>query len=327
MRQCSTTPIPVGDAADSLPLRGGRVRVAGLEVLQHTLNGPAVFAGVGVHSGSHVRVAVRPAPIDTGIVFVRTDLPGQDRIRVAPDAVVRTQLNTEIGGDAGVTVSTVEHLLAAMAALNVDNAIVELDGPELPIMDGSAQPFVKLIDQAGRRLQEAPRRYIEILDTVEVTDGEKRAALSPAPAARPGLEVHFEIDFPSRAIGRQKLALRIDETSFRRELAPARTFGFVHEVEALRARGLARAGGLENALVVDGDRILNPEGLRFADEFVRHKALDAVGDLYVLGAPVLGRFEGRYAGHALNNALVRALMARPAAWRERTFAADLAEAV
>jgi UDP-3-O-[3-hydroxymyristoyl] N-acetylglucosamine deacetylase len=302
--------------------------VAAFEILQHTLGGTAVFAGVGVHSGRHVRVALRPAPADTGVVFVRTDLPGPDnRVLVTPEAVVRTQLNTEIGAGPGVTISTVEHLLAAFAALSVDNVVVELDGPELPIMDGSAAPFVKLIDQVGRRTQDIARRYLEILAPVEVAAGDKRAALGPCSTARPGLEVEFEIAFSSRAIGHQNIQLRVDEASFRRELAEARTFGFVHEVEALRARGLAQAGGLENAIVVDGDRILNPEGLRFSNEFVRHKALDAVGDLYVLGAPVLGRFEGRYAGHALNHALVRALMANPEGWRYRTFAADLAEAV
>jgi UDP-3-O-[3-hydroxymyristoyl] N-acetylglucosamine deacetylase len=297
-----------------------------LEILQHTLAGPAVFAGVGVHSGRHVRVAIRPAPADHGIVFVRGDLTGENRIPISAEAVVRTQLNTEIGVG-GVTVSTVEHLLAALSALSVDNAVIELDGPELPIMDGSAAPFVKLIDQAGRRTLDTPRRYIEILETIEVVHGDKRAALLPSTSARPGLEVDFEIAFSSRAIGRQRIALRVDEASFRRELAAARTFGFVHEVEALRARGLAQGGGLENAVVVDGDRVLNPEGLRFADEFVRHKALDAVGDLYVLGAPMIGRFETRYGGHALNNALVRALVARPNAWRERNFASDLAQAV
>ena len=302
--------------------------MAGFEILQHTLSGVAAFAGVGVHSGRHVRVILRPAPAGTGIVFVRSDLPGPgNRIRVSPDAVVRTQLNTEIGAAPGVTVSTVEHLLAAFAALSVDNAVVELDGPELPIMDGSAGPFLKLIDQAGRRMQDEPRRYIEILSPIEVIAGDKRASLSPCSAARAGLEVEFEIAFSSAAIGTQRIELRVDEASFRRELAEARTFGFVHEVEALRARGLAQAGGLENAIVVDGDRILNPEGLRFTNEFVRHKALDAVGDLYTLGAPVLGRFEGRFAGHALNNALVRAVMAAPRAWRMRTFVEAMAEAV
>ncbi|HTI66365.1 MAG TPA: UDP-3-O-acyl-N-acetylglucosamine deacetylase [Caulobacteraceae bacterium] len=301
--------------------------MAGLEILQHTLAGPVVFAGVGVHSGQYVRVAIRPAPADSGIVFVRSDLAGDNRVKVSALSVVRTQLNTEIASPSGVAVSTVEHLLAAFSALSVDNAVVELDASELPIMDGSAAPFIKLIDQAGRRAQDAPRRYIEIVEAVEVVDGDKRAALVPGSSVRPGLEVDFEIAFASRAIGRQRIALRVDETSFRRELASARTFGFVHEVEALRARGLARAGSLENAVVVDGDRVLNPEGLRFEDEFVRHKALDAVGDLYVLGAPVLGRFEARYAGHALNNALVRALVARPQAWREHIFASEMAQAV
>jgi UDP-3-O-[3-hydroxymyristoyl] N-acetylglucosamine deacetylase len=222
-----------------------------------------------------------------------------------------------------VTVSTIEHLMAAFAALEVDNAVVEIDGPEVPIMDGSALPFVQLIDRAGRRVQDAPRRFIEILKPVVVVDGDKRAAAAPAPT----LEVDFEIAFASAAIGRQRVSLEVTETSFRKELAAARTFGFIQDVEALRAMGLARGGGLENAVVIDGDRILNPEGLRFADEFVRHKALDAIGDLYVLGAPMLGRFEGRYAGHALNNRLVRALKADTSAWRMRTLAADLAEAV
>ena len=302
--------------------------MAGLEILQHTLGSPVGFAGVGVHSGRHVHVTLRPAPVDSGVVFVRVDLPGPaNRIPVRPESVVGTQLNTEVGAGGGVTVSTVEHLLAAFAALSVDNVVVEVDGPELPIMDGSAAPFIVLIDRAGRRAQAAPRRYIEIMAPIEVIAGDKRAALTPCSTAHPGLEIDFEIAFRSPAIGRQHIALRVDEQTFRRELAGARTFGFVHEVEALRARGLAQAGGLENAIVVDGDRILNPEGLRFSNEFVRHKALDAVGDLYILGAPVLGRFEARFAGHALNNALVRAVVASPQAWRVRTFVEAMAEAV
>jgi UDP-3-O-[3-hydroxymyristoyl] N-acetylglucosamine deacetylase len=238
-------------------------------------------------------------------------------------AVVQTRLGTVIGNAAGVTVSTIEHLMAAMAALRVDNAVVELDGPEVPIMDGSAAPFVSLLDRAGTRRQDAPRRAIEILHAVEVTDGEKRAALLPCGR----FEVAFEIAFASAAVGRQAVDLVVDEESFRHELANARTFGFLHEVEALRRAGLARGGSLENAVVIDGDRVLNPEGLRRPDEFVRHKALDAVGDLYVLGAPLIGRFEGRYAGHAMNNAVVRALLARPSAWRLTGMTADLAEAV
>ena len=292
--------------------------------LQHTVLGPAIFAGVGVHTGAHVRVAVRPAPIDTGVVFVRTDITDQDnRIAASAEAVCKTQLGTVIGNAAGVTVSTIEHLMAAFATLGVDNAVVELDGPEMPIMDGSSEPFVQILDQAGRRQQEAPRRYIEILAPIEVIDGDKSARLLPCGR----FEVAFEIAFDSPVIGRQAVDLVMDEAAFREELANCRTFGFAHEVEALRAMGLARGGSLENAVVIEGDRILNPEGLRRPDEFVRHKALDAIGDLYVLGAPILGRFEGRLAGHGINNQLVRALTERPDAWRIRTFAPELALAV
>lgn len=296
-------------------------------VLQHTLSGPAIFAGVGVHTGERVRAAIRPGPAHSGIVFIRTDVTDRDnRVPVRAKAVQPTALNTEIANAAGVRVSTIEHLMAAFAALSVDNAVVELDGPELPIMDGSAAPFVALIDKAGRRLQDAPRRFIEILKPIEVVEGHKRAALAPTTSAAPVLEVDYEIKFDSAAIGRQHLRLIVDETAFRTQLAAARTFGFTHEVEALRARGLALGGSLDNAIVVEGDRVLNPDGLRFVDEFVRHKALDAIGDLYVLGAPVIGRFEGRYAGHGINNVLARALADRPDAWRVRTFAEELAEA-
>lgn len=291
---------------------------------QHTLAAPAIFAGVGVHTGQHVRVSIRPAAAGAGIVFVRTDVQDRDnRVPVSGEAVVKTQLGTVIANADGVTVSTIEHLMAAMSALGVDNATVELDGPEVPIMDGSAEPFVKLLDRAGRRRQEAPRRYIEILEPIEVVEGDKRATLSPADQ----FEMAFEIAFDSAAIGRQRVDVICDEDGFRNELANCRTFGFVHEVEALRRMGLARGGTMENAVVIDGDRILNMEGLRRPDEFVRHKALDAVGDLYVLGAPVLGRFEGLYAGHGLNNKLVRALLARPQAWRLVNHPEDLAEAV
>ena len=290
---------------------------------QHTLAGPAIFAGVGLHTGQHVRVAILPAAPGTGIVFIRTDLPGQPHVPARAAHVVAARLNTRIGLDGQAMVATIEHLMAALAALGVDNALVELDGPEVPIMDGSAEPFVQMIDHAGRRRQEASRMVLEVLAPVEVTQGDKRAALTPAPR----LELAFEIAFESPAIGRQSVDLTLDEASFRAELADCRTFGFLHEVEALRRAGLARGGSLDNAVVVDGDRVLNPEGLRRPDEFVRHKALDALGDLYLLGAPLAARFEGRYAGHALNNALARELLARPAAWRMRAMAPDLAEAV
>jgi UDP-3-O-[3-hydroxymyristoyl] N-acetylglucosamine deacetylase len=290
--------------------------VSGIAAYQHTLAAPAILAGVGLHTGERVVLTLKPAPADAGVVFVRTDVRDLDnRVVVSPDAVVKTQLGTVIANAHGVTVSTIEHLMAALAALDIDNAVVELDGPEVPIMDGSALPFVKLLDRAGRRTQSALRRYIEVLNPVEVTDGDKRAALLPDD----GFVVDFEIAFASAAIGRQRVVIDVTEQSFRSELADCRTFGFVGEVEALRAKGLARGGTMLNAVVLDGDRVLNPEGLRRSDEFVRHKALDAIGDLYVLGAPLIGRFEGVLAGHTLNNAVVRALMARPDAWSWRAF--------
>ena len=291
---------------------------------QHTVKTPALFAGVGVHTGEYTRVAVRPAAPDAGIVFVRIDVDDRDNlVPCTPQSVCKTQLGTVITNLAGVTVATIEHLMAALVMSGIDNAVVELDGPEMPIMDGSSWPFLKILDRAGRRPQAAARRFIEILDTVEVVDGDKRATLRPAMR----FEVAFAIEFPTAAIGRQEIDLPMDETAFRRELADCRTFGFLHEVEALRAMGLARGGTLENCVVIEGDRVLNPEGLRRPDEFVRHKALDAIGDLYVLGAPILGRFEGELAGHGINNQLVRAVAARPDAWRIRTFADEIAIAV
>ena len=291
---------------------------------QHTLAAMARFAGQGLHTGQEVRAAVKPAPADSGLVFIRTDITDRDnRIPARGEAVSQTRLGTVVANPAGVSVSTIEHLMAALAALGVDNAVIELDGPEVPVMDGSAEPFVRLLDRAGLRRQSVGRRYIEILETVEVVDGDRRAALSPADR----FEMSFEIDFDSDAIGRQSVELVMDEAGFRKELADARTFGFIHEVEALKRAGLARGGSMDNVVVIEGDRVLNPEGLRRPDEFVRHKALDALGDLYLLGAPLIGRFEGVKSGHEMNNALVRALLARPSAWRERCFAPTLAEAV
>ena len=298
--------------------------MASTDGCQHTLAGAAIFAGVGLHTGQHVRVAIRPAPADSGVVFVRTDIRDRDnRLPALGEAVVQTRLGTVLGNGAGVTVSTVEHLMAAMCALGVDNAVVELDGPEVPIMDGSSQSFVDLLDHAGLRRQEAARRYIEVLESVEVVDGDARATLSPASR----FEVAFEIDFETAAIGRQRVELVLDKQSFCAELAECRTFGFLHEVEALRQVGLARGGSIENVVVFDGDILVNPEGLRRPDEPVRHKALDAIGDLYLLGAPLIGRYEGVKAGHGTNNAVVRALLARPTAWRIRTGQETYAEAV
>ncbi len=290
---------------------------------QHTLAGAVVFAGVGLHTGTRVRAAILPAPADTGIVFLRTDVKGDGRIVAQAGNVVSTRLSTVLGNASGVTVSTVEHLMAALWALDVDNAVVELDGPEAPIMDGSSLPFVNLIDRVGRRRQETLRQAIEILQPIEVSDGERRAALLPAPR----FEVAVQIAFDSAAIGRQSLDMAVGEAAFRAELADCRTFGFLHEVEALRQAGLAQGGSLDNAIVVDGDELLNPEGLRRPDEFVRHKAVDAIGDLATLGRPLIGRYEGRFAGHAMNNALVRALLAQPDAFRLRPPIMALAKAI
>jgi UDP-3-O-[3-hydroxymyristoyl] N-acetylglucosamine deacetylase len=288
---------------------------------ERTLVAPAICAGVGVHTGQRVRLAIRPAKTGTGIVFIRTDVTDRDnRIPVTGDAVVDARLNTMIENAAGVQLSTIEHLMAAFCALGVSNAVVEVDGPELPILDGSALPFVQLLDRAGFRRQEAPVRYIEILEPIHVTNGDKHAALLPCDR----YEMRFEIDFDNAVVGNQVIDFVVDEQTFRDEIMAARTFGFAHEVEALRQAGLARGGSLENAVVIDGDEILNPGGLRMEREFVRHKALDAIGDLYVLGAPVLGRYEGYKAGHAVNNRLVRALLAAPHAWRDVVLEPQLA---
>jgi len=279
---------------------------------EQTLAHAAIIAGLGLHTGEAVRMVVRPAPAGSGVVFVRADIGDRDnRVPALAHNVTKTTLGTVITNAAGVSVSTIEHVMAALAALSIDNVVIELDGPEVPIMDGSAQPFVQLLDQAGFRPQIAPQSVIEILRPVEVIDGDKRAALLPAER----FEVRFDIDFPGTPIGHQSVDLVITEQSFRDELAAARTFGFLEGVEALRAVGLARGGSLDNAIVIDGDRIMNEGGLRFENEFARHKALDAIGDLYVLGMPILGRFEGIRAGHGLNNALVRELLSRPDAYR------------
>jgi UDP-3-O-[3-hydroxymyristoyl] N-acetylglucosamine deacetylase len=292
--------------------------------LQHTISTPIRFSGVGVHSGQPVNVTISPAAADAGVAFLRTDVADRDpRVPARAERVVETRLGTVIANDDGVRVSTVEHLMAVFCGLGVDNAVVSLDGPEAPIMDGSCEPFVRLLDEAGRRPQQARRRFIEILEPVEVTEGDKRAALLPAE----GFEVAFEIAFDTAAIGRQRIDAALDEAVFRREFADCRTFGFLHEMAALREAGLGRGGSLDNVVVIDGADVLNPTGLRRSDEFVRHKALDAIGDLYLLGGPLIGRYEGLYSGHGLNNALARAVLTQPSAWRWTCGPVPLARAV
>jgi UDP-3-O-[3-hydroxymyristoyl] N-acetylglucosamine deacetylase len=279
--------------------------------MQSTLNRSVAFTGVGLHSGAPVRMTVRPAPAGTGVRFCRIDVADRDQIVPARwDAVVDTRLNTRIGNAAGVTVSTIEHLMAALAGLGVDNALIDIDGPEVPIMDGSARPFVDALGAVGLSFTPAPRMAIRILRPVVVARGDARAALRPADR----FEVAFGIDFEEAAIGRQRAALAVTPDSFAAELADARTFVRRPEIEALRAAGLARGGSLDNAVVVDEGAVLNPGGLRRPDEFVRHKALDAVGDLALAGGPIVGRYVGERAGHGLTNELLRALFADPRAY-------------
>ncbi|TAD91709.1 MAG: UDP-3-O-acyl-N-acetylglucosamine deacetylase [Alphaproteobacteria bacterium] len=282
---------------------------------QRTLRAPVKCSGIGVHTGTPVTLTMFPAAPGHGIRFRRVDLGPDVEIAASWDRVVVTNhctmLGQGLGGEDEATVMTVEHLMSAFAGLGVDNALVLLDGPEVPIMDGSSAAFVFLIDCAGLVEQDAPRRAIEVLRPVTVEEGNKVAQLLP----QPHCSISFAIDFPAPAIGRQSHRITITESSYRSEIARARTFGMLQEVDYLRKLGLARGGSLENAIVVDGDRILNPEGLRFTDEFVRHKILDCLGDLYLAGAPILGHVHGERAGHAFNNRLLHALFADPANWR------------
>jgi len=283
---------------------------------QRTLKAPISCVGVGVHSGCRVSLTLRPAPPGHGVVFRRTDL-GVD-IQARYHHVVDTRLSTVLAlkHRPEARVGTVEHLMAAFAGAGVDNAFVELDGPEPPILDGSAAPFVFLLDCAGIVDQDVPRPVIEIRRRVRVTDGDAFAELRPPHQGVAGLEMALSIDFAAAAIGRQALSFHLAADSFRRELAGARTFALAEEVEQLRAAGLGLGGSLDNAVVVDQARVLNPAGLRMPDEFVRHKLLDAVGDLALAGAPLHGRFIAHRSGHRLNNLLLHALFADAAAWRE-----------
>ncbi len=277
-------------------------------VRQRTLKNEVSCTGVSLHSGHDVTLTLKPAEANSGIVFNRTDI--DVRIPARWDYVVDTRMCTVLGNEDGVTVGTVEHLMAALAGCGIDNAEIELDGSEVPIMDGSSEPFVYLIECAGVIEQQAARRVIRVHKEVEVALGDSAVSLKPGDC----LDLHVEIEFDSKAVQRQALSVGLMNGSFRKELSRARTFGFLHEVEQLRAAGLAKGGSLDNAIVVSGDDILNEGGLRFEDEFVRHKMLDAIGDLYLAGAPIIGRFNGARCGHAANNALLRALFADKSAW-------------
>lgn len=279
--------------------------------MQTTLNSDVLFEGIGLHTGSPVRVVLRPAAGNTGIVFRRVDVTGKPKLPARWHDVVVSPLNTRLTNDDGVTVSTIEHLMAALAGCGVHNALIDIDGPEVPILDGSAAQFVRGIVAVGLTRLSTPLRAIEILKEVSVTDGMVFASLSPATT----LQIDFEISFDDAAIGEQKKTLNLANGTFVRELCDSRTFCRSADVDAMRASGLALGGSVENAVVVDGDRVLTPGGLRHADEAVRHKMLDALGDLYTAGAPILGRYTGTRAGHAMTNKLLHALFAQPDAWR------------
>jgi len=285
-------------------------------IRQRTLKNVIRATGVGLHTGDKVYLTLRPAAPDTGIVFRRVDLPQPVEIAACPKNVGDTRLSTTlVNGD--VRISTVEHLLSAFAGLGIDNAYVDVSAPEVPIMDGSAGPFVFLIQSAGVQEQNRPKRFVRIKRRMAVEDGDKQAIFEPFD----GFKVEFSIDFEHPAFVSRAKAASVDfsTTSFVKEVSRARTFGFLRDIEALRQQNLALGGSMDNAVVVDDYRVLNEEGLRYEDEFVKHKILDAIGDLYLLGHSLIGSFRGHKSGHALNNHLLRTLVADKTAWEEVTF--------
>jgi UDP-3-O-[3-hydroxymyristoyl] N-acetylglucosamine deacetylase len=277
---------------------------------QQTIARTASLSGVGVHSGKPATLTVRPAAEGAGVQFRRADVTDRDAIIPAlATKVTTTELGTNMSNEAGVSVATVEHFLAACSGLGIDNIIAELDGPELPILDGSSRPFVEMLDEAGVTEQGAPRRVLKILKPIEVRHGAKLARLSPGPEGHKGFEMHVTIDFPTKAIGRQQIRFAMTPGAFARDVAWARTFGFAHQAEQLHAMGKGLGASMDNTIVVEGDAILNPGGLQADDEFVRHKLLDVIGDLFLAGGQIEGLYEGEQPGHALNNQLLRAVFA------------------
>lgn len=283
---------------------------------QRTLKNTIRATGVGLHSGKKVLMVLRPAPADTGVVFRRTDLDAQIDVPAQAENVGETTLGTTLIKDQA-RVSTIEHLMSAFAGLGLDNAYIELSAEEVPIMDGSAGPFVFLLQSAGIEEQPAPKHFARILKPIQVEDGDKWARFTPYN----GFKVNFEIEFNHPIFKKrdQSASMDFSTTSFLREISRARTFGFMRDLEFMRSRNLALGGTMENAIVLDDTRILNEEGLRYEDEFVKHKILDAIGDLYLLGRSIIGEFSGYKSGHALNNKLLRKLIATPDAWEEVTF--------
>ena len=285
-----------------------------MDVRQRTIRNEVCCTGIGLHSGQMVNMAIKPAPPEHGISFLRKDIPSHPVIKVGFDSVVDTNLSTTIGNN-GFKVSTVEHLMAAFFGLGIDNARVELDGPEVPIMDGSAAPFVFLLKSVGFKEQNNPRRFIVIREPLEISDGGRSIALLPCNE----LKISYTIDFNHPLLRVQTYELRFSGKDFVKEISRARTFGFLKDIETLRANGLAMGGSLDNAIVIDDFRILNEDGLRYKDEFVRHKILDFIGDLAVLGCPVIGHFVVDKSGHSLNQGMLRELLKSSHRWESLVF--------
>lgn len=263
---------------------------------QITLAQPISCTGVGLHTGDKIKLNIKPNDVDCGIIFKRTDINGENaNIKAHCNNIVDTRLNTCIGDDSGNNISTVEHLMSAFQALKIDNAIVEVSGPEIPIMDGSAESFAFLLKCAGTKKQNKSKKAIKITKDVSYQTGESKVSLKPA--EKNSLTINFEIDFPDTVIGNEEFSFELDEKSFLENISSARTFGLMRDIEKLRTMGLAKGGSLENAVLVDGDVVVNEEGLRFDDEFVRHKILDALGDLYMIGYPIIGEYSAKKSGH------------------------------
>lgn len=278
---------------------------------QNTVLDVISLTGVGLHSGADIHLSIKPAETDTGIVFIRSDITKHNNVIPAKwDHVVDTKLCTVIANEEGASVGTIEHIMSALCGLGIDNAVIELDGAEVPVLDGSALPFIKAIEEVGVQSQDAKRKVIRVLKDVSVEKDGKRVTLSPS-----DIPTYMgEIDFDHPEIGTQHYSLQLLNGNFKHQIADARTFGFLSEVSYLRSIGLAQGGSLENAIVLDDDKVLNEDGLRYKDEFIRHKILDAIGDLYLAGAAIQGQYEGSKAGHEMNNAILHALFADESAW-------------
>lgn len=286
-------------------------------IFQRTLKQAISATGVGLHSGERVKLTLLPAAPDTGIVFRRTDLPEPVDVKVEPALVNDTRLSSTLVTDTGVRVGTIEHLMSAFAGFGIDNLVVEVTAAEIPIMDGSAAPFIYLLQSAGVVEQTVAKRFIRVKQPLEIIEGDKWVRLDPMDGFKITLSIEF--NHPAFNLAPQKVEIDFANSSYLDEISRARTFGFMHEVEYMRQHGLGLGGSLDNAIVIDDEYVLNPEGLRFPDEFVRHKILDAIGDLYIIGHPLIAAFSGHKSGHAMNNKLLRKLLETPDAWEYISF--------